>query len=121
MSVLLYELIYNEVMLLVGIPMSMILFTLYIVKKLAYLSNIIEGTSRIKNGELDYKIDLLGNDSFTNLAENINNIGEGLEKSIETQLRSERMKSELITNVSHDLKTPLTSIINYIELIKKKT
>lgn len=119
-SVLLYELIYNEVMLLFGIPMSMILFTLYIVKKLAYLSNIIEGTSRIKNGELDYKIDLLGNDSFTNLAENINNIGEGLEKSIETQLRSERMKSELITNVSHDLKTPLTSIINYIELIKKE-
>lgn len=119
-SVLLYELIYNEVMLLFGIPMSMILFTLYIVKKLAYLSDIIEGTSRIKNGELDYKIDLLGNDSFTNLAENINNIGEGLEKSIETQLRSERMKSELITNVSHDLKTPLTSIINYIELIKKE-
>ncbi|WP_092926836.1 HAMP domain-containing sensor histidine kinase [Romboutsia hominis] len=119
-SVLLYELIYNEVMLLFGIPMSMILFTLYVVKKLAYLSNIIEGTSRIKNGELDYKIDVLGNDSFTNLAENINNIGEGLEKSIETQLRSERMKSELITNVSHDLKTPLTSIINYIELIKKE-
>lgn len=119
-SVLLYELIYNEVMLLFGIPMSMILFTLYVVKKLAYLSDIIEGTSRIKNGELDYKIDVLENDSFTNLAENINNIGEGLEKSIETQLRSERMKSELITNVSHDLKTPLTSIINYIELIKKE-
>lgn len=120
MSVLLYELIYNEVMLLFGIPMSMLLFTLYIVKKLAYLSDIIEGTSRIKTGELDYKIDILGNDSFTNLAENINNIGEGLEKSIETQLRSERMKSELITNVSHDLKTPLTSIINYVELIKKE-
>lgn len=119
-SVLLYELFYNEVMLLFGIPMSMILFTLYVVKKLAYLSNIIEGTSRIKNGELDYKIDVVGNDSFTNLAENINNIGEGLEKSIETQLRSERMKSELITNVSHDLKTPLTSIINYVELIKKE-
>lgn len=119
-SVLLYELIYNEVMLLFGIPMSMLLFTLYIVKKLAYLSDIIEGTSRIKTGELDYKIDILGNDSFTNLAENINNIGEGLEKSIETQLRSERMKSELITNVSHDLKTPLTSIINYVELIKKE-
>lgn len=119
-SVLLYVLFYSEVMLLFGIPMSMILFTLYVVKKLAYLSDIIEGTSRIKNGELDYKIDVVGNDSFTNLAENINNIGEGLEKSIETQLRSERMKSELITNVSHDLKTPLTSIINYIELIKKE-
>lgn len=119
-SVLLYGFFYNEVVLLFGVPMSMILFTLYIVKKLAYLSDIIEGTSRIKNGELDYKIDVLGNDSFTNLAENINNIGEGLENSIETQLRSERMKSELITNVSHDLKTPLTSIINYIELIKKE-
>ena len=50
----------------------------------------------------------------------INNIIDGLDKAIDNQLKSERMKSELITNVSHDLKTPLTSIINYVELIKKE-
>lgn len=99
---------------------SMGIFTWYIVKKLCYLAQIIDGTDKIKNGELNYKVDVKGYDNFTVLAQNINNIGEGLEKSIDNQLRSERMKSELITNVSHDLKTPLTSIINYVELIKKE-
>ena len=95
-------------------------FTSYILKRLAYLSEIIEGAEKIKSGNLDYKIPVRSNDNFTALAENINNIGQGLEKSIEGALKSERMKAELITNVSHDLKTPLTSIINYVQLIKKE-
>ncbi|UWD50452.1 sensor histidine kinase [Clostridioides difficile] len=95
-------------------------FALYITKRLSYLSYVIEGTEKIKEGELDYKIKISGNDNFTSLAENINNIGEGLDKAIEEQVKSERMKSDLITNVSHDLKTPLTSIINYVDLIKKE-
>ncbi len=97
-----------------------ILYVYYLIKKLAYLSYIMEGTQRIKGGDIHYKLDIIGNDNFSNLAENINNIGEGLDKAIYNQLKSERLKSELITNVSHDLKTPLTSIINYIELIKKE-
>ena len=80
----------------------------------------MEGTERIKGGDIHYKLDIIDDDNFSNLAENINNIGEGLDKAIYNQLKSERLKSELITNVSHDLKTPLTSIINYIELIKKE-
>ncbi|MCC0628061.1 MULTISPECIES: sensor histidine kinase [unclassified Clostridioides] len=95
-------------------------FAVYITKRLSYLSYVIEGTERIKQGELDYKIKITGNDNFASLAENINNIGEGLDKAIEEQVKSERMKSDLITNVSHDLKTPLTSIINYVDLIKKE-
>ncbi|MDI7815380.1 sensor histidine kinase [Clostridioides difficile] len=95
-------------------------FAIYITKRLSYLSYVIEGTEKIKQGELDYKIKIAGNDNFTSLAENINNIGEGLDKAIEEQVKSERMKSDLITNVSHDLKTPLTSIINYVDLIKKE-
>ncbi|MGL6106628.1 histidine kinase dimerization/phospho-acceptor domain-containing protein [Romboutsia sp.] len=94
--------------------------TYYIVSKLDYLTEIMEGAKQIKEGDLHYKIDVKGYNHFTQLAEDINNIGEGLEKSIDKQLRSERMRSELITNVSHDLKTPLTSIINYVELIKKE-
>ncbi len=97
-----------------------ILYVYYLIKKLAYLSYIMEGTERIKGGDIHYKLDIIGDDNFSNLAENINNIGEGLDKAIYNQLKSERLKSELITNVSHDLKTPLTSIINYIELIKKE-
>ncbi len=99
---------------------SIIIFTLYIMKILSYSNEIIEGTNKIKNGDLHYKIPIKGNDNFTELAKNINNIGEGLENSIEKQLKDERLKSELITNVSHDLKTPLTSIINYIQIIKRE-
>lgn len=106
-------------LLLVSI-LSICIFTYYVLKKLSYLSYIMDGTQRIKDGDIHYKIDMIGEDNFTTLADNINNIRDGLDKAIDNQLRSERMKSELITNVSHDLKTPLTSIINYIELIKKE-
>lgn len=99
---------------------TMICFTSYILKKLNYINEIIEGSERIKSGDLNYKIPIIEDDNLKILAENINNIGQGLENSIEDTLKSERMKTELITNVSHDLKTPLTSIINYIQLIKKE-
>lgn len=99
---------------------GLFLVTGYIINKLPYLDTIIEGTQRIKNGEVNHKIEIKGNDSFTILAENINNLSAGLDKAIDEKFKSERMKTELITNVSHDLKTPLTSIINYVDLIKKE-
>lgn len=80
----------------------------------------MKGVHKIKEGELNYKIEEKNDIYFSSLANDINNISEGLENSIEQRIKSERMKSELITNVSHDLKTPLTSIINYVELIKKE-
>ena len=93
-------------------------FLIYFVKKLGYLNEIMKGVHKIKEGELNYKIEEKNDIYFSSLANDINNISEGLENSIEQRIKSERMKSELITNVSHDLKTPLTSIINYVELIK---
>jgi len=54
------------------------------------------------------------------IVKNLNNIGHGLDKAISEQVKSERMKADLITNVSHDIKTPLTSIINYVDLIKRE-
>ena len=53
-------------------------------------------------------------------AEDLNQIGKGMAIAVEDRLKSERMKTELITNVSHDIKTPLTSIINYTDLISKE-
>ncbi|MBU3105889.1 HAMP domain-containing sensor histidine kinase [Clostridium gasigenes] len=99
---------------------SFITFVIYIIFRLSYLNEIMEGVNKIKDGDLNYKIEVKGNDEFTVLAENINDMGSGLENSIEERLKSERMKSELITNVSHDLKTPLTSILNYVDLLKKE-
>lgn len=110
----------SHILTVIGSTIVLSFFIIYTLKILSYASEIIEGTEKIKEGDLNYKIPVKGNDNFTLLAQNINNIGDGLEKSIDEQLKSERMKSELITNVSHDLKTPLTSIINYVELIKKE-
>ena len=57
---------------------------------------------------------------FRKHGDNLNSIGQGMELAVERQIRSERMKTELITNVSHDIKTPLTSIINYVDLLQKE-
>lgn len=95
-------------------------FLIYFVNKLGYLNEIMKGVHRIKEGEINYKIEEKNDIYFSSLANDINNISQGLENSIEQRIKSERMKSDLITNVSHDLKTPLTSIINYVELIKKE-
>lgn len=58
--------------------------------------------------------------NLRNIATYVNNISDGLDNLVEEQMKSERLKTELITNVSHDIKTPLTSIINYIDLLKKE-
>lgn len=57
---------------------------------------------------------------FRRIAENINHVSDGISVAVEEKMKSERFKTELITNVSHDIKTPLTSIINYVDLIKKE-
>lgn len=57
---------------------------------------------------------------YKDMAENLNHLGEGMERAVSEQVKSERMKTELITNVSHDIKTPITSLINYVDLLKKE-
>ncbi len=79
------------------------------------------GSGKLAGGDLDYKFDeqkLHG--EAKKISQNLNSIGNGMAKAVEQRSRSERMKAELITNVSHDLKTPITSIINYIDLLKKE-
>lgn len=87
-------------------------------KQVKKFNAIKEGVERIKNGEIHHKIDVTGTGELENLAANINGIAEGLNKAVDDQLKSERLKTELITNVSHDIRTPLTSIITYVDLLK---
>ena len=108
-----------EAAVIIGILVTMA-FIVWGILKIRYLNEIIMGTKDAVNGELTYRISEKGNGHLKELAHNINNIRDGLKKSIENEVKSERMKTELITNVSHDLKTPLTSIINYIDLLKRE-
>lgn len=85
------------------------------------LKQIKNGTEEIAKGNIYKKINtkymFL---DFKDHAENINNINDGIAKAVEERMKSERFKTELITNVSHDIKTPLTSIINYVDLLEKE-
>ena len=94
---------------------------LFIVKYMADMQRILSVSKRIEAGELDAKVDtnkLLFNNK--ELGVSMNNLGEGLSRAVEASVRDERTKAELITNVSHDIKTPLTSIINYVDLLKRE-
>ncbi len=78
-----------------------------------------QGTKTIAGGDLEYQIDTRRMPYDLRLqAEDLNNISAGLSAAVDEKMKSERFKAELITNVSHDLKTPLTSIINYVNLLK---
>ena len=94
---------------------------LYLMRDVVGRKNVEEGLQQISRGKLDYRIrtDVLTGQS-RQMGEAVNEMGEGLSKAVESMLQSERMKGELITNVSHDLKTPLTSIINYVDLLKRE-
>ena len=107
----------------IGLAVGLVLTIIYIVmliKDLVYLDKIMVGAKSAAEGKLNYKIDEKGRGHLRELAHDINNIKDGLKKSVENEMKSENMKTELITNVSHDLKTPLTSIINYIDLLKRE-
>lgn len=94
---------------------------LYLLNQFVSRKKIREGIARIAEGDVDYKISLehLRGEQLE-IAEGINNIGDGLQAAVEKSMKSERLKTDLITNVSHDIKTPLTSIINYIDLLKRE-
>ena len=101
------------------VPLWTILTLIFMFKVIADYGRVIKGTKEIAEGNITSKIRLEGKfPVFNELAEAINTIGDGLDKAIAKSIRSERLKTELITNVSHDLKTPLTSIISYIDLLK---
>lgn len=94
---------------------------IWMVQKAKGTGKIKTGIEKIAGGEVDYQIPVNGLlAEHKEIAEKVNSIGEGLEAALAKSMKSERLKTDLITNVSHDIKTPLTSIINYVELLKQE-
>ena len=98
-----------------------ILYGLYIYYSNRIREKIVEGITRISEGDLAYQIDtekMYGENKV--MAEAVNQIGNAVQNAVTISMKDERLKTDLITNVSHDIKTPLTSIINYVDLLKRE-
>ena len=111
--------------------MGSVVMLLLFLKNLALLAGIVwcvqqmdclrKGGERLAAGDLQYQVDTSRLYlEFREHGENLNRIGEGIAAAVDERMKSERFKTELITNVSHDIKTPLTSIINYVDLLEKE-
>ncbi|NFO88222.1 sensor histidine kinase [Clostridium botulinum] len=109
-----------EVMRLIPSIIFTICIIIYFLSVARNINRIKIGTDNILKGNYNNKIDVKGAIILKDIANNVMNIEDGLDKAIDKAVKSEKMKGELITNVSHDLKTPLTSIINYIDLLDKE-
>ena len=103
------------------IPMIIFAGFIYfiILKNINQVARINREASEIVGGNYKKKIEKTGG-LYDGIVDNFNNIGSNLDNAIEEAVKSERLKTELITNVSHDLKTPLTSILNYSDLLSKE-
>ena len=113
--------VYETDNLIIGFTIMSAVVTVVILLAAIAFQRVKQCGEKIVNGDLENKVDtsfMFGD--IKDFAESLNNINNGLQAALDDKMRSERFKTELITNVSHDIKTPLTSIVNYVDLIKKE-
>jgi len=99
-------------------PLILVLIFLFLPKLVRKYDEIKRGVEEVRNGNLGYKIPLTGNGEFDKLAQGINEISQSSNAAVQNEMKNQRMKAELISNVSHDLRTPLTSMVTYVDLLK---
>ncbi len=105
----------------IGVPFVIGFLIYMIYKHMGDFIAICEGAEKIRDGKINYQIEIKNKGGeLEKLANDINEISQGLKNAVSSELRSERLKAELISNVSHDLKTPLTSIVTYVDLLKQE-
>lgn len=119
---------YSLALIIVGIalwPVSLVLVPAMVLAAIWYffrryrdLEIISKGLKEVRQGNLNHRVIVDEKSLFGQMADDINNLGQGMSQAIDNELKSERMKTELITNVSHDIRTPLTSILSYVGLLK---
>ena len=104
----------------IGILLFITYFLLLTKKFVAYIKEIAEGINEISLGNLDNRIEIKNEDEFALIADKLNKMADDIKDIMENERRSEYAKNELITSVAHDLRTPLTSIIGYLDLVSSK-
>ena len=92
----------------------------FVPKYVRKYQSIKRGVNEVKRGNLDYKIPVTDNGELDRSAMSINEISEATSLAVQNELKNQRMKTDLISNVSHDLKTPLTSMVSYVDLLKDR-
>lgn len=104
-----------------GIGIFTVTFLLLQEKSMRYISRISDAMQSISQGDLNITVDIEGDDEFSVMAASLNKMVEDLRGLMDKEREAERTKNELITNIAHDLRTPLTSIIGYLELLSGET
>lgn len=102
---------------LTGIAVFVVTYLLLQTKSMNYITKISAAMRNISEGDLNTMVEVVGDDEFADMASNLNRMVEEIRELMDKERESERTKNELITNVAHDLRTPLTSIIGYLELL----
>jgi signal transduction histidine kinase len=108
----------NMIVLPVFLTVLFYLFYRFTKRKTGYIEELADSLLVISQGKLDHRVEVRGEDELGSLARNINRMAEELQANIERERQAEKTKNELITNVSHDLRTPLTSVLGYLRLLK---
>lgn len=91
----------------------------FLIRRIDGFDRIVAALQRMRGGDLSIRLTDMPEGVFAAMAEDLGSLGDGMQAALQNEVRAERMKSELITNVSHDLKTPLTSILSYSDLLSQ--
>lgn len=103
-----------------AVAVFILLITRLTQDKIAYIEYLSSCLGEIAKGDLSYNIEVIGEDELARVAQNITIMEQEIKAQIDAQIKAEKVKNELVTNVAHDLRTPLTSIIGYIGLVKDR-
>lgn len=106
---------------LLGIIVFSAVFLVLQRRSLEYIRKLYEAMQNISEGDLTTEVEVVGDDEFSSMAASLNQMTQDIRNLMDKERESERTKNELITNVAHDLRTPLTSIIGYLELLSTGT
>ena len=121
LSILESETVTVLVCVLLGICLFAVIFLFLQRRSLEYIRKIYEAVEKISQGDLNTEIEVIGDDEFSSMAAGLNQMTRDIRSLMDKEREAERSKNELITNVAHDLRTPLTSIIGYLELLSNGT